>query len=203
MDCSRPKTHDPDLWLDLAPEASRPLAEQIRHWILRWEPDLTESIKWNMLCFSERKLVCGLSACKKHLGITFFRGTDLRSITKLFNRGEGNTSILSFQVRSLKEFDAKAFQRLLHAAVALDADVTVKPPPPKQREHWPMPESLEKALKKNKAAAAGFESFKPTYQREYLVWISTAKRPETIAKRLEETLRALAAGKKWAQRKDA
>jgi len=203
MDCSRPKTHDPDLWLDLAPEASRPLAEQIRHWILWWEPDLAESIKWNMLCFSGRKLVCGLSACKKHLGITFFRGTELRDITKLFNRGEGNTSILSFQVRSLKEFDARAFQRLLHAAVALDADGTAKPLPPKQREQWPMPEALAKALKKNKAAAAGFAAFKPTYQREYLVWISTAKQPETLAKRLEETLHALAAGKKWAQRKEA
>ena len=203
MDCSRPKTHDPYLWLDLAPEASRAMAEQVQHWILLWEPDLTESIKWNMLCFSGRKLVCGLSACKKHLGITFFRGTELRDITKLFNRGERNTSILSFQVRSLKEFDAKAFQRLLHAAVALDADGTAKPPPQKKREQWPMPEVLTEALKKNQAAAAGFAAFKPTYQREYLVWISTAKQLETLAKRLEESLRALAACKKWAQRKDA
>lgn len=67
MDCSRPKTHDPDTWLDHAPEASRAMTEQVRSWMQRWEPDLTESIKWNMLCFSGRKLVCGLSACKKHL----------------------------------------------------------------------------------------------------------------------------------------
>jgi len=107
MDCSRPKTHDPDTWLDLAPEASREMAEQVRHWR-------------NMLSFSGRKLVCALSACKKHLGITFFRGTELRDITTLFQRGEGNTNILSFQIKSLKELDAKAFQRLLHAAVALN-----------------------------------------------------------------------------------
>ena len=65
-----------------------------------------------------------------------------------------------------------------------------------------MPEALAAALKKNKAAAAGFESLKPTYQREYKVWISTAKQPETIAKRLAETLRALSRGKKWAQRRE-
>jgi len=203
MDCSRPKTHDPDTWIDLTPEASRGMAAQVRHWIQRWEPDLTESIKWNTLCFSGRKLVCALNPCKKHLGITFFRGTELRELTTLFNRGEDNMSILSFQVWSLDEFDAKAFQRLLHAAVALDADEKAKPPPPQRREQWPMPEVLAKALKKNKAAAAGFAAFKPTYQREYLVWISTAKTPETIAKRLAETLKALAAGKQWAQRKDA
>jgi hypothetical protein len=34
------------------------------------------------------------------------------------------------------------------------------------------------------------------------VWISTAKQPETIARRLAETLQALSRGKKWAQRRD-
>ncbi|MBL9184163.1 MAG: YdeI/OmpD-associated family protein [Verrucomicrobiaceae bacterium] len=202
MDCSRTPTRDPETWLDLAPEASQAMARQVRAWIQRWEPDLTEAIKWHMLCFSGRKLVCGLSACQKHLGITFFRGTELRDVTKLFTGGESNTSILSIRVTSLDKLDAQALRRLLHAAVALDADETSKPPPPKKREEWPMPEALAKGLKKDKKAAAFFETLKPTYQREYKVWISTAKQPETIAKRLAETLRALSRGKKWAQRRE-
>ncbi|MBK8036492.1 MAG: YdeI/OmpD-associated family protein [Verrucomicrobiaceae bacterium] len=202
MDCSRTPTRDPETWLDLAPEASQAMARQVRSWIQRWEPDLTEAIKWHMLCFSGRKLVCGLSACKKHLGITFFRGTELRNMTKLFTDGESNTNILSIRVTSLEKLDAQALRRLLHAAVALDADETAKPPPPKIREGWPMPEALAKGLKKNKKAAAFFETLRPTYQREYKVWISTAKQPETIAKRLAETLRALSRGKKWAQRRE-
>jgi hypothetical protein len=40
-----------------------------------------------------------------------------------------------------------------------------------------------------------------TCQREYKVWISMAKPPETIERRLQETLAALASGRKWAQRK--
>ena len=64
-----------------------------------------------------------------------------------------------------------------------------------------MPEVLAKALKMNKAAAAGFENMSKTCQREYKVWISTAKQPETIERRLQETLAALASGRKWAQRK--
>lgn len=202
MDCSRTPTRDPETWLDLAPEASQAMARQVRAWIQRWEPDLTEAIKWHMLCFSGRKLVCGLSACQKHLGITFFRGTELRDVTTLFTDGESNTSILSIRVTSLEKLDAQALRRLLHAAVALDADETSKPPPPKKREEWPMPEALAKGLKKDKKAAAFFETLKPTYQREYKVWISTAKQPETIAKRLAETLRALSRGKKWAQRRE-
>lgn len=202
MDCSRTPTRDPETWLDLAPEASQAMARQVRAWIQRWEPDLSEAIKWHMLCFTGRKLVCGLSACQKHLGITFFRGTELRGVTKLFTAGESNTSILSIRVTSLDKLDAQALRRLLHAAVALDADETSKPPPPKKREEWPMPEALAKGLKKDKKAAAFFETLKPTYQREYKVWISTAKQPETIAKRLAETLRALSRGKKWAQRRE-
>jgi uncharacterized protein YdeI (YjbR/CyaY-like superfamily) len=200
MDCSRKPTRDPETWLDLAPACSQGMARQVRAWIQRWEPDLTESIKWHMLCFCGRKNICGLSACKKHLGITFFRGTGLRDMTRLFTGGENNTSILSTRVTSLEKLDAKAFQHLLHAAVALDADETVKPPPP--RILTPMPEPLAKALKKNRGAAAGFEAFSISCKREYKVWISTAKQDETIQGRVQETLRALAKGKKWAQRKD-
>ena len=47
MDCNRARTKDPAEWLETCPEFSWPLAQQLREWILTWEPDLTESIKWN------------------------------------------------------------------------------------------------------------------------------------------------------------
>lgn len=201
MDCSRAKTRDPDQWIAQAQAFSRPLAEQVREWILRWEPDLVESIKWNTLCFSGRKLVCALSACKTHLGIAFFRGTELAENRRLFHLNETNTSIQSLRLTTLEGFDVKAFRQLLHAAVALDARPDLPPPPPVKREEWPMPEALAQGLRKNKAAAAFFDSLKPTYQREYKVWVGTAKQPETIERRLKETLAALASGRKWTQRK--
>jgi hypothetical protein len=184
-----------------APEFSRGMVRQFREWIQRWEPDLTESIKWNTLCFSGRKLVCALSACKKHLGITFFRGTELAEHCPLFDFAENNTSIQSMRLTSLEGFDLKTFRQLLHAAVALDGRPDRPPPPPASREEWPMPPALAAALKKNQAAAVFFDALKPTYQREYKVWISTAKQAQTIDRRLKETISALAAGRKWAQRK--
>ncbi len=205
MDCARSKTRDPETWLDHAPECSQPMARQVRDWILRWEPDLAESIKWNMICFSGRKLVCAISACRKHLGIAFFRGTELRGMMPAdpFTGDEGNTSIQSIKVTAADQLNAAQLRRLLHAAVALDADESVKPPPPKKKAEWPMPDALAKALKKNKTAAANYEAFKKTYQREYKVWVSTAKQPETIQKRVDETVRALAKGLKWIDRKQA
>lgn len=204
MDCSRAKTKDPAEWLELCPEFSRPLAEQLTEWILNWSPDLAAAIKWNMLCFSGRKLVCGLSACQKHLGIAFFRGTELPDPAKLFEAGSaGNTNIRSIRLTTLAGFNQRAFQNLLQAAVDLDADPVIPPAPKVKRKPWPMPKFFRDALgqKQNRAAAENYRAFAPTYQREYLVWLTTAKQPETRARRLQETLAALAKGRKWAQRK--
>ena len=204
MDCSRARTHDPIEWLETCPEFSWPLANQLHEWVLTWEPDLSESIKWNMLCFSGRRLICGMSACQKHLGLTFFRGTDLPDRAKLFNEGgENNTNIRSIRLTTLDGLNRRALKELLHAAVELDSDPMIAPAPKVKRKPWPMPDHFKRALaeRKNRAAAQNFHSLAATYQREYLVWLTMAKLPATRARRLQETLAALKAGRKWAQRK--
>jgi len=202
MDVRRSQTKDPIEWLETRPEFSWPMANQLREWILEWEPDLTESIKWNMLCFSGRKLVCGISACQRHLSMAFFRGTELADPAKLFTAGgENNTNIRSVRFTALEEIDRGAFRELLRAAVELDAEPSVPPLPKKKRKPFPVPDYFAKALGKNTRAAAFFASLAPTYQREYIVWLRSAKLPETRARRLKETLAALVAGRKWAQRK--
>lgn len=203
MDCSRPASKNPDLWVANCPEFSRPHCETLREWFIRWEPDLVESVKWNMLCFSGRKLICGLSGCKTHVGIAFFRGVELPDPAGLFSGGEDNTSIRSIRITAEVPIRKEPLRKLLRAAVALDADPDRLPPPPRQRAPWPTPDFFRAALEAHPRAAAGFASFSPTAQREYLVWLSTAKRPETREKRLKETLAALAAGRKWADRKTA
>jgi uncharacterized protein YdeI (YjbR/CyaY-like superfamily) len=94
-------------------------------------------------------------------------------------------------------------RELLHAAVELDADPMIPPAPKVKRRPWPMPAFFKSALaeKRNRAAADNFKKLSATCQREYLVWLTMAKRPETREKRLRETLAALARGRKWAQRK--
>ena len=201
MDCSRPKSKNPGAWLELCPDFSKPLAEQLVEWILNAAPDLTEAIKWNMLCFSGRKLVCGLSACQKHLGIAFFRGTELADPAKLFEAGgERNTNIRSIRLTTLANFNRRAFEALLHAAVELDADPSIPPPPKVKRKPWPIPTFFKTALKQDLVAAENFRALSPTRQREYLVWLSTAKQPETRDRRLKQTLHALKKGRAWIQR---
>lgn len=202
MDVRASRTKNPDTWLDTCPEFSRLICEQLREWMFRWQPDLKESINTNMLCYSGRKRVVAIAGFKKHAQMVFFRGTELEDPAGLFFGCEGNTNIRNVNFLSLDGLNTRALRELIQLAVALDANPDIPPTPPRQREEWPMPEALAKALKKNKTAAANFEAMSKSCQREYKVWISTAKRPETIEKRLAETMQALARGKKWAQRRE-
>ncbi|MEO5886540.1 MAG: YdeI/OmpD-associated family protein [Anaerolineales bacterium] len=51
-----------------------------------------------------------------------------------------------------------------------------------------IPSDLANAFSKNKTAGGYFEAFPPSVKRAILQWISNAKRPETRAKRIDETV---------------
>jgi len=196
------KSKNPDRWIEGISDFSRPICSFLREWIVRWEPDLTESVKWNALCFTGRKLVCGISGCKKHVSIIFFRGTELLDPNGLFTGGEDNSSIRNVRIKSCEEIRREPLRRLLHAAVELDLNPDIIPPSPRRRGPVEVPEILASALKGNKKAAAVFAGLAPTYQREYIYWINSAKRRETVQRRLSETMEALTRGNKWGDRKN-
>src|SRR6266508_2814081 len=59
-----------------------------------------------------------------------------------------------------------------------------------------LPVYIARALKANSKAWEFFRDLAPTYRRHFVVWIHMAKRPETRERRLRESIRLLAAGKK-------
>lgn len=59
-----------------------------------------------------------------------------------------------------------------------------------------LPVYIVKALKANHKAWKFFRELAPTHRRQFVVWIHTAKRPETRENRICESIRLLAAGQK-------
>jgi len=59
-----------------------------------------------------------------------------------------------------------------------------------------LPAYIAKALKTNPKAWEFFRGLAPTSRRDFVVWIHTAKRPETRDRRIRESIALLAAGKK-------
>ena len=76
-----------------------------------------------------------------------------------------------------------------------DAGLSVQPKP-KPKPALPVPADLAAALKRSKKAAAAWADFSPSCRREYIEWITEAKRPETRETRVLTTLEWVAEGKK-------
>jgi uncharacterized protein YdeI (YjbR/CyaY-like superfamily) len=64
----------------------------------------------------------------------------------------------------------------------------------------PMPPEFDQQLKRNKKARSFFESLAPSYRREYVDWVASAKREATRQRRMEEALDLLSSGKKLGMR---
>jgi uncharacterized protein YdeI (YjbR/CyaY-like superfamily) len=58
-----------------------------------------------------------------------------------------------------------------------------------------MPPDFAKALKKNQLASKAFAAFSPSAKRDYLEWITGAKRPETRAERITTATQWISQGK--------
>ena len=58
------------------------------------------------------------------------------------------------------------------------------------------PKELESALAKNKKAKEFFDQLAPTYQKQFIGWISVAKRQETKTRRVAESIDLLEQGRK-------
>ena len=69
------------------------------------------------------------------------------------------------------------------------------PPAPQYKMPTKLPSYIQAALRKHPAALRRFEALAPSHRRRYIGWIETAKREETKARRLQEVIRVLSAGK--------
>jgi uncharacterized protein YdeI (YjbR/CyaY-like superfamily) len=59
-----------------------------------------------------------------------------------------------------------------------------------------MPPEFAAALAENPPARQNYENLSRSHREQYLLWIVTAKRPETRAKRIAESIQLLSGGKK-------
>jgi uncharacterized protein YdeI (YjbR/CyaY-like superfamily) len=101
-------------------------------------------------------------------------------------------------IRSLSDLPSeKTLVGYVKKAAALN-EAGVKAPgrtQPKKRKPLPMPADFTAALKKNAKARKTFEDFSPSHRREYIEWVTEAKREETRKERLVKSVKWLAEGK--------
>ena len=104
-------------------------------------------------------------------------------------------------VRNWSKVNLERFARMEAAGLMTDAGRTVRPrdlrPPPRRLQASdPTPRFVAAALAKSPAAREVFRELPPSYRRDYLRWITEAKKPETRDRRLREAIRLLESGRR-------
>ncbi|MBI5168379.1 MAG: YdeI/OmpD-associated family protein [Candidatus Eisenbacteria bacterium] len=187
-----------DAYIAKSAPFARPILEELRARVHAACPNVEETIKWGFPNFvHEGALLCSMAAFKQHCTFGFWKGKLLRAAgLKVSDEAMGQMG----RLESVKDLPGKAeFRRLVKAAMTLNEGPTRVARPvtkPGTRKPIPVPADLKAALARNARARGTFESFAPSHRREYLEWITEAKRPETRAKRLAQTIEWLAEGKR-------
>ena len=191
-------TRDPrfDAYIAKSPEFARPILMHLRAVVHGACPEVEETIKWGHLFFMYQGMLCYMASFKTHCGFGLWKG----SLVVGKAPASGQKAMGQFgRITALSDLPSKrGLTGYIKAAMRLKKDqpkVKVPRPGKAAGKPLPVPADLAAALRKNKPAKAVFESFAPSHRREYIEWITEAKREETRAKRLATTLDWLAEGK--------
>ena len=193
-------TTDPriDAYIAKAEGFAQPILRRLRKLVHQACPDAEETLKWSTPCFLYRgKILCGMAAFKAHCVFGFWH-QGMTAVLAADGR-QSEDAMGSFgRLTRLDELPSdRTMAKYIKAAAALnESDAPARPRPPrKPAQPLEVPRDLAAALKKNREAAATFGNFSPSRRKEYIEWITEAKRNETRQKRLATTLQWLAEGK--------
>lgn len=191
-------TRDPriDAYIAKAAPFAQPILERVREVVHEACPDVEETTKWSMPTFVYAGgILAGMAAFKQHASFGYWKHS------LVVGEGAERNGMGSYgKMASLKDLPPK--KRLMadiRKAMKLNEDGVKTPGVRKAAVPKPPPEApadLLAALKKNKAARVAFDGFPPSARRDYVDWITEAKREETRQKRLAQAVEWMAEGKR-------
>src|SRR5262245_11092343 len=188
-------TRDPrvDAYIQKARPFARPVLKRLRAVVRAGCPGVEETIKWGVPSFEYKGPMCGMAAFKEYVTFGFWKHALL---TDRLPTKEGNAMSHYGKIRSLADLPSRAsLISTVRAAVELSEKglkierKRTKKPPVK------VPAYFTAALRRNARALATFNAFPPSHKREYVEYVTEAKREETRARRIETTIAYLAQGK--------
>lgn len=180
-----------DAYVDRAAPFARPLLARMRRDLHTASPALEESLRWRMPALLYRgRIVAMFAAFKAHVSLGFWHGEAVAGPP----RGDGMGHF--GRMRSAAELpDAATIADAVHRAIALIDAAPSAPRARRARPELPVPDDLAALLDATPAARATFDAFAPSHRREYVEWITEARRPETRARRLAQAVEWLAEGR--------
>ena len=182
-----------DAYIAKSAEFAQPILRHLRALVHKACPDVQEAIKWGTPHFLYGdQLMCGMAAFKQHCTFGFWREKEL------FGDDPDKSAMDQFgRIAALSDLpsDRRISSVIKQAMALIDAGIKPARVTAKAETALIVPADLQAALKKNKQAAATFSGFSYSNQKEYIEWLTEAKREETRQKRLATAIEWLAEGK--------
>lgn len=191
------KNKQVDAYIAKQTPSLQPVLEKIRAAVHKACPSCEEAMKWNVPWFVYKGPLLGMAAFTKHASFGFWKGKLLPDPDGIFP-GPRRASMCTYKAETVKDLPSQAvLAKYIKAAMKLnDEGINVPKRTGSAAKSPTVPKELAAALKKNAKARKTFEAFPPSCQREYVDWITEAKREETRTKRLATTIEWLTEGKR-------
>lgn len=181
-----------DAFIESCADFARPILCHFRQLVGATVPDAVETIKWGMPHFTlDGKILAGMAAHKAHASLMVEGSGDRRG-----KMGDGMGNFGRITHRDEMPSDESLITLLRTKAEAIRSGEKTPRVKPAPKPELPIPTDFAQALAGNLPAKATLEGFAPSHRREYVEWISEAKRPDTRARRIEQAIAQLAEGKK-------
>lgn len=182
-----------DAYIEKQGAFAQPILRHLREMVHAACPEGEETLKWSMPSFIYRgKILAGMAAFKAHATFGYWNDS-------MLNQDEKNRSAMGQfgRLTSLGDLPSKAaLVELTKQSMAL-IEAGVKPPrTTAKKPPFTVPQDMRAAIGAVPAAKAAFDGFSPSCQREYVEWVTEAKRDETRAKRLAQSVEWMAEGKR-------
>jgi len=173
---------------------AQPILRHLREIVHEACPDCEETLKWSSPAFLYKgKILASFAAFKAHAAFGFWSGSQV-----VDTDGKGASAMGQFgRLTSLADLpDRRTLIDLTKKAMTL-VDEGVKPVRNKhEKPPFTVPQDMQAAIDASPAAKAVFDAFSPSARRDYVEWITEAKRDETRTKRLAQAIEWIAEGKK-------
>ena len=181
-----------DAYIAKAEDFAKPILKHLRKLIHEGCPEVEETIKWQFPSFMYKGILCGMAAFKQHCTFGFWKGD-------LFLGKEQQDGAMGSFGRLTKVSDLPKDSVMLgyvKEAVRIN-DAGVKRPRPARsaKKELVIPNYFQQAVRKNRKALETFENFSYSHKKEYVEWVTEAKRDETREQRLAMTIQWLAQGR--------
>ena len=178
-----------DAFIAKAQPFAQPILTHLRDVLHHACGGLEESIKWGRPAFlNEGRILAVFGAFKAHASLTLWK---MGEATGREEEGMGQFGKLT----SLADLPGdEELIRIIQATASARAKAM---PQPKKapRPDLPVPDELASALAASPKAQAVWDGFAPSHRREYSEWVSEAKRAETRAARVAQSVEWIAEGK--------